>query len=1001
MDHSTSMSESTTSCKTYYNNYCYSYYNRYEVAKSAIADTISELFNYEDINYNIAFGYFSSDSTLTDFYDKNSQEELLNIVSSLNVNTSSHGTNMYSSFNDAYNLLKDSTSTYKYIIMVSDGAPSCYKSGSSVTCGSQNNAYAKSDTLEIATTIKDDDAGIRIYTVGFGDEAEDLQEYLSSLSSNTSDNSSYSYTAEHPEDLEEALENIVNSITNVVAVDAYVIDIIPSSFTLNEDSKQSMYDTFGEKNVSFLTCNSTNINDKSSLCYGEEEGSTIVKINMAQIIANETTTITYRVDYNGDDSGVVFTNTLAKLEATKVDGNTYYDSEKIELQFDKPVVPIPTLTHDDDYTENPQIAGTAISYDVLSNDGNVIIDSYTDSEGNTYESTVTRKIVITSDPTCGKAEVKDNKISYIADKTCAEENDGIVTLEYQVINHVKICTSTTECKEYNIDSLDSKKKEDGTYYESSTVTIKVENKETKYKVNYIDKSTNKIIDTKEATAYIGDEVTEEYQKINGYVLVSDEKVTKTMTEEENLFEFYYLPEITITTKYVTEDGTSLSDDVIEVITYGEDYETKPASDISSYYKLKETPTNYKGTNVTEDTVVTYVYVVNAFNLTVEHINIDTNEDLISKTVTALGYGSSYETKDALDILTNYELVEEPSNKNGTITEDTTVTYYYKIKKSTVVVKYLEYGTENELSEKITKEYNYGDNYKTEESSEIESNYELKEVTGDLEEGIISKDNYEIIYWYQKKDPTLETTIEKSSTTKVIKSINEEIPYTITYKAKISDYKGEARVSIVDQLEYPIDVDKSNLDGGTYNSEDKTITWNLDIDSYDSDTSEEIKITKNIKLVYEDIDYEITEVNNKVNSKIELSNKTRETSTDYTISTKFKSKIIVHYVDIETEKEILGSKTYEDIISNILVLEPIEIEGYTLVLSPEEDEFIYTEDNHEIYYYYVKHSVLDTAEEDNPTTKENKINIIAIIINSIAILVLVILCNLKLLNNNRE
>ena len=75
-----------------------------------------------------------------------------------------------------------------------------------------------------------------------------------------------------------------------------------------------------------------------------------------------------------------------------------------------------------------------------------------------------------------------------------------------------------------------------------------------------------------------------------------------------------------------------------------------------------------------------------------------------------------------------------------------------------------------------------------------------------------------------------------------------------------------QVKVVDNLPFEIDTEKEyNLDGGTYNADEKTITW----------TGTEKEVTKNISLVYKNLDLTKTTMTNYVTGSIELENGYKE------------------------------------------------------------------------------------------------------------------------------
>ncbi len=274
-------------------------------------------------------------------------------------------------------------------------------------------------------------------------------------------------------------------------------------------------------------------------------------------------------------------------------------------------------------------------------------------------------------------------------------------------------------------------------------------------------------------------------------------------------------------------------------------------------------------------------------------------------------GDSYSTTELQDISNKYELVSTQGNLNGTMDKETTVViYYYRLKSASVLVHHYIDGTQNKVPSKsggeVSDELITGkvdDKYSTNASSNIANNYEL--VTSKLPtnaSGTMTEEQIVVTYYYQLKDPTLTSNISKTSTLNKITSKDQEMPYTITYTANVDTYKGDAEVTIVDTLPYTIDESKSDLAGGTYNAEAKTITWKENITGIDSFASikNQINITKEIKVVYKDLDVTQANVTNKVTGTINL--KTPE-KTDTTEVTK----------DIPTEylKDVKVTKIWND------------------------------------------------------------------------------------------
>ena len=196
----------------------------------------------------------------------------------------------------------------------------------------------------------------------------------------------------------------------------------------------------------------------------------------------------------------------------------------------------------------------------------------------------------------------------------------------------------------------------------------------------------------------------------------------------------------------------------------------------------------------------------------------------------------------------------------------------------------------------------GEGYTTNAADNIQPNYELAQTPANAN-GTIAKDPTEVIYYYKLKDPTITNSeIDKNSTLAKVTEKGQAVPYSITYSTNVDTYIGDAEVTIVDTLPYEIVEESSNLDGGTYEATSKTITWKENITGINTftNTRNQINVTKNISLVYKDLDVTKANVSNKVTGTINL--KTPD-KTDTTEDTK----------DIPTEflKDVKVTKLWND------------------------------------------------------------------------------------------
>ncbi len=270
----------------------------------------------------------------------------------------------------------------------------------------------------------------------------------------------------------------------------------------------------------------------------------------------------------------------------------------------------------------------------------------------------------------------------------------------------------------------------------------------------------------------------------------------------------------------------------------------------------------------------------------------------------------------------------------------------------------------ELNSKNGWKYTYKDLDKyDEEGLEIEySIVETETNEGDLEyyeepeinetdDGIIITNRYKL------KETALKSDITKETET-VITASNQEVPYTIHYEAEIDEYIGEAVVTIVDELPYKIDEEKSDLDGGEYNEELQTITWKEEVEHINTDETEEpykVDITKNIVLVYKDLDLTESMVTNKVVGTVELyeTEKKNTVETEEDVLVEIEGTVVVKYVEKDTGKELETAEEMKGRVGEEYVTLAKDIENYTLVGDTENTTGEYKEGTIEVIYYYEK------------------------------------------------
>lgn len=379
------------------------------------------------------------------------------------------------------------------------------------------------------------------------------------------------------------------------------------------------------------------------------------------------------------------------------------------------------------------------------------------------------------------------------------------------------------------------------------------------------------------------------------------------------------------------------------------------------------------------------------NITIKYYDIETNKEITRENVDSkVHYGDIYNVEakkiktEKEEIFKNYNFERYDSNSKQKDdlkqikidNENVTVDLYYRLKTSTITIKYLEETTNKELAETYTKSMKYTEVYNATEIRDkagVPKNYNLvrhESSTGVLS-GTISEPSILIIFYYEKKDPKLETSVSKTGTKEITRK-DAEVGYKLNYKAVIKDYIGNAEVTYIDKLPYEIDEEKSDISGGKYNKETKTIVWE---ETYNKiNMGKEITFTKEIKVVYIGIEDTDRIMTNEIETTIKLDNKESTVTSDYDTDIKIPGEIVIHYYDKETKEKLAKDIEKTDLIGNQYVSEEKEFEGYKLVSKPESKVHIYKEKKQEFSYEYekIKFKITTKVEGEGGTIEGDEI-----------------------------
>jgi len=260
------------------------------------------------------------------------------------------------------------------------------------------------------------------------------------------------------------------------------------------------------------------------------------------------------------------------------------------------------------------------------------------------------------------------------------------------------------------------------------------------------------------------------------------------------------------------------------------------------------------------------------------------------------------------------------------------------------------------------------------------NYILSPVNPYNPESIVinTENNLINIYYVSKSNITNQKVIK--NTNDIINSTSDIVNYNINYTANIKNAIGEVKVIIKDTLPLEIDTTKSNLNGGSYNASNNTITWTKIYNVEEFTTNYEIELNISYSVAYKSIDanksYDETVYTNKVNVCTDITYNNNiingncvEDSED--IPVEIYGDLVVKYVTYENDKEITLLPTINE---NNKVGTPYntkkeDIYGYEFVEVKGNPNGKITEGTTTVIYIYKLSNGNYTEEEIEKTSSE--------------------------------
>ncbi len=197
------------------------------------------------------------------------------------------------------------------------------------------------------------------------------------------------------------------------------------------------------------------------------------------------------------------------------------------------------------------------------------------------------------------------------------------------------------------------------------------------KIQYIDKTTDEIIEEEKEEGYVGKEIELEARDFENYVLVEEpEEKTIRMTEEIVVKYYYIHVSKGIIEKHIDIDtGEILYNEVYEG-NEGDEYKTEPKQ--FERYKLVEEryPEDDEGIMEVEAITVIYYYKKEAkIRITVKYIDIETKDRISEEEIIEDYKGEEYKTEKRE--IEGYEFAKVVGQTEGIVTEEQEVIYYYQ------------------------------------------------------------------------------------------------------------------------------------------------------------------------------------------------------------------------------------------------------------------------------------------------------------------------------------
>ena len=445
---------------------------------------------------------------------------------------------------------------------------------------------------------------------------------------------------------------------------------------------------------------------------------------------------------------------------------------------------------------------------------------------------------------------------------------------------------------------------------------------TKATVRYVERNpeTGAIVqDLEEPTVkegLVGEEFVTNAKAFTGYKLVeSPEKTTIKLSKEAQTLIYYYEPVYTgLIENHIDEITKRVLYTEEHEIQVGQAYNIKPRTYEGYDRIVSKDPSNASGVMGEEPITVNYYYIKKAV-LEVNYIDKDTGKALTEQIVDRTKHeGDSYTTEKKT--FEGYDLVEVPTNAQGTLTVETdsqgnitnnkTVVTYYYTQKAIVEEHHIDIVTGEDIEAPTIYTGHVGDEYITKSKGFL--SYEL--VTTDENgnnmlptnaEGTMTKDKIVVNYYYRQPAKVIVHYVDKT-TGKELQELNEATGEMEEAKVVIEGQKGDSYTTTAKEFEYYTLAESPAEASGTMKVEitaDGKVNNTIELYYYYEQKPFNIAVEKEINAVIVNGNRE--EPNDRKVAKIEI----------YRKSTENTSVQVEYKIKVTNKSEITGKAIIED------------------------------------------------------------------------------------------